>query len=75
MHPLQAPMLYSPYSQMQMPGQFMFGSPLMPMPFAETNRRSIPGMHRAEKSRGSRKEPMDEQKALGDLPVSFVSTD
>lgn len=59
---------YDPYmTSMQTPAQYLIRPPFGPMPDYDTNRRSNSGR---EKSRGPE---TDEQKALGDLPVSFVS--
>lgn len=77
--PLQAPMMmgpqYDPYGAMAS-NQYMYAQPqFLPMPPFETHRRSNSGLNRSG-GRGNSKPPQemtDEQKALADLPVSFVS--
>lgn len=79
--PIQPPMImsphYDPYATMQAPAQFIFTSPFGPLPFDST-RRSLPGLFKASDKSSNKQKPQDatdneEQKALGDLPVSFVS--
>lgn len=72
--PIPASMLmgpqYDPYiTAMQTPAQYLMSPPFGPMSPSsyDTNRRTNSGR---EKNRGPE---TDEQKALGDLPVSFVS--
>lgn len=78
---LQSPLLMSndPFAASIPQGQYIlappssFGAPYMaPFDFFGTTRRSVPGIN--EKS-NKHIDPMEreEQKALGDLPVSFVS--
>lgn len=73
--PMSAPMLmnsrYDPYamSAMQTPAQYMLSPPFGLMPSFENNRRS-----NSRKERDRAGPESDEQKDLGDLPVSFVSS-
>lgn len=73
--PLQAPMFmgpqYDPFMGMHGPAQFYLGQQFGPMP-SDTNRRSHSGGKNSQKSTDE-SDDIDEQKALGDLPVSFVS--
>lgn len=70
--PVPGPMLmspqYDPYmTAMQTPAQYLMSPSYGTMPPFDTNRRTNPGRER------NKAPETDEQKALGDLPVSFVS--
>lgn len=78
--PLPAPMLmtsqFNPYASMHAP-QYILAPQYGQMPF-DSHRRSLPGLFKPSEKHSNKKpsdsNDADEKKALGELPVSFVST-
>lgn len=78
--PIPAPMMMGPqfdlFASMQAPTQYILAPPFGQIPM-DSNRRSIAGIFKPtdKSSNKPSNEPSEDQKAMGDLPVSFVSID